>query len=106
MLPKAIIYKDHRHSLLIRPLEEKDAKDIVLAIKVSKENLLPFMEWAHKEFSFEGEIRNYFAEATLEMINNGYVSERSCLKYALIKEDRKDLPWYKEMSKKMTIIYS
>ncbi len=55
-------------------------------------------------FIFEGEARNYFSEATPEMILNGCDQERTCLKFALIPEDVKGLSWYAEIKEKILVV--
>ena len=55
------------------------------------------------DFKLEGEIRNYFEEPTEEMLRNNYFSERSCLRYALIPEDKPSLPWYHEIANSISV---
>jgi RimJ/RimL family protein N-acetyltransferase len=53
--PNEIIYKSNDISLLIKPLDEKNAEDIFTAVRATIDNLLPFMDWAHYENSIEGQ---------------------------------------------------
>ncbi|MGA8164796.1 MAG: GNAT family protein [Waddliaceae bacterium] len=46
-------------------------------------------------FKLEGEIRNYFPNPTQNMLENGYIGERTCLRYSLIPEDLLHLKWYR-----------
>ncbi|NGX46413.1 MAG: hypothetical protein K940chlam2_01603 [Chlamydiae bacterium] len=55
-------------------------------------------------FHSEGEIQNYFNEATTQMIANGFDRDRSCLQYALIPQDAKNLEWYPAIRKDMNFI--
>lgn len=50
---KKISYSNNDFSLLIRPLEEGDADIIQAAVMLSKDNLKPFMDWAHREINIE-----------------------------------------------------
>ena len=54
-------------------------------------------------FKPEGEVRNYFSEPSLKMIENGYHPDRTFLQYALIPEDLKSLSWFNEIKAKITI---
>lgn len=45
-------------------------------------------------FIYEGEIRNFFPEPTVEMLRNNYSPVRTCLMYGLIVEDLPNLKWY------------
>jgi len=55
-------------------------------------------------FQFEGEIRNYFNSPTLDMIKNGYSTERTYLQYALLPDDRGQLPWYKKIKELIEVL--
>jgi len=48
-------------------------------------------------FVYEGEIRNYFSQASEEMLRNKYVAERDFLLYSLTKND--SIPWYQTRKK-------
>lgn len=52
-------------------------------------------------FTFEGEIRNYFKEPTIEMVRNGYSTERTYLQYVLLPGDREKLSWYPTIKQKI-----
>lgn len=52
---KEIIYKDNSFSLLIRPLQDEDSTVIHNAIESSLKDLVPFMEWAHKDLTIESQ---------------------------------------------------
>lgn len=54
-------------------------------------------------FIFEGQARNYFAEPSLQMIQNGYFPDRTCLQYALIPQDLESLVWFEEIKSKLVI---
>lgn len=56
LLPGEISYQDSNLSVILRPLEERDAEAIHEAVMLSLENFLPFMDWAHRELSFEKQI--------------------------------------------------
>lgn len=65
--PTEILYVDGDRSLIIKPLEEKNAKAIFAAVEESRETLLPFMDWAHEENSVSSQLariaksrENYF----------------------------------------------
>lgn len=45
-------------------------------------------------FHYEGELRNFYPKPTPEMVQNGFVEKREAKLFALIAEDRQDLPWY------------
>ncbi len=49
-------------------------------------------------FKLEGENRNHYEEPTEQMLNNNYISERNCLRYALIPDDKPDLLWFSEVT--------
>jgi len=49
--PMKILFSDERTPLLIRPLEETDAKVVHSAVEKSKKTLTPFLEWAHEEWT-------------------------------------------------------
>lgn len=53
--PTEMMYQDSNLSILLRPLEEKDAAAIHAAVMLSLESFLPFMDWAHRELSLEGQ---------------------------------------------------
>lgn len=53
--PNEIIYQGEDISLLIKPLEEKNAEAIFTAVQNSLDNLLPFMDWAHYENTIPGQ---------------------------------------------------
>lgn len=55
--PREVTYQDNRLSIILRPLEEKDAEVIHEAILLSLNNLRPFMDWAHRELSVEGQLQ-------------------------------------------------
>lgn len=208
--PVEITYQDSKLSVLLRPLEEKDAEVIHEVVMLSLNNFRPFMDWAHRELSVEGQLqrirksqkgyakgtefdfsvfdkntgeflmsatlgpsrtpnqkalsigywtsinhcnkglatlitkiltivafnymgcnrveigcnkaneksirvikkcgfvlegqaRNYFAEPSYEMIQDGYYPDRTCLQYALIPEDLKSLSWFEEIKSKLVI---
>lgn len=46
-------------------------------------------------FKFEGESRNYFSKPTVDMVKNGYCSERTCQYYSLIRKEIENIAWYK-----------
>lgn len=205
-----ITYQDSKLSVLLRPLEEKDAKVIHEAVILSLSSFRPFMDWAHQELSvegqlqrirksqegyskgtefdfsvfdnntgeflmsatlgpsrtpnkkalsigywtsinhcnkglatlitkiltiiafdymdcnrveigcnkanekslcviekcgfiFEGQTRNYFTEPSHEMIQKGYHPDRTCLQYALIRQDLKSLSWFEEIKSNLVI---
>jgi RimJ/RimL family protein N-acetyltransferase len=52
-------------------------------------------------FSFEGEVRHYFAAATPLMVSQGYCPNRSCLQYSLLPTD--PLPWYNDIATRTVI---
>lgn len=54
--PEEIAYEDSDFSVLLRPLEERDAEAIHDAVMLSLESFRPFMDWAHRELSVEGQI--------------------------------------------------
>lgn len=56
VFPKEIRYQDSHFSVLLRPLEEKDAEVIHDAVIMSLESLRPFMAWVHEELSVEKQI--------------------------------------------------
>lgn len=47
--PKRILYNDGENSLIIRPLEEKDAECLNEAVERSKDILKPFLDWVHQD---------------------------------------------------------
>ena len=55
-------------------------------------------------FHFEGTLRNFSVEPTLEMIKNGYSPVRDVLGYSLIPEDFKGLPWIKDLQKDLVTL--
>ncbi len=54
---KKITFQDRDFSLLLRPIEEKDAEAINDAVMVSIESFRPFMDWAHQELSVDTQIK-------------------------------------------------
>jgi RimJ/RimL family protein N-acetyltransferase len=54
---REVIYQDDKLSLLLRPLEEKDAKIIHEAVVLSLDNLRPFMDWSHANLSVEEQVQ-------------------------------------------------
>ncbi len=67
--PKTISYKDGDFAILLRPIEISDAKAIDESIRLSINNLLPFMDWAHRELSVEKQV-----ERILRSIENYWKS--------------------------------
>jgi RimJ/RimL family protein N-acetyltransferase len=57
-----------------------------------------------RHFKFEGEIRNYFAKPTQEMLNNHYHQEKSFLLSGLTVDDLSRLPWFTEIKAHLTFI--
>lgn len=55
--PKEITYQDSNFFVLLRPLEERDAEVIHKAVMLSLDSFRPFMDWAHRELSIEGQIK-------------------------------------------------
>lgn len=55
--PEEITYQDSKFSVLLRPLNEKDAKIIHEAVMLSLNSFRSFMDWAHGELSVEGQIQ-------------------------------------------------
>ncbi len=55
--PSEITYQDSKLSLLLRPLEEKDAAVIHEAVMLSLNSFRTFMDWAHRELSVEGQLQ-------------------------------------------------
>lgn len=51
--PNRILYRDDKFSLILRPLEENDAKAVHDAVELSKQNLLKFMDWAHFKITLD-----------------------------------------------------
>jgi len=54
-LLREITYRDSHFSLLLRPLEERDAEAIYSAVMLSLDSFRPFMDWAHRKISIEGQ---------------------------------------------------
>lgn len=48
-------------------------------------------------FQFEGELRNFYPKGTPQMYAEGFVKERCARLFALVPEDRPNLPWYREI---------
>lgn len=74
-----------------------------IEIGCNKENLASRKVIEKCNFKFEGEIRNYFQEPTVAMVQNGYSTCRTYLRYALLPEDREGLSWYESIKKKIEI---
>lgn len=55
--PEEISYQDSNFSVLLRPLEENDAEIIHATVMLSLESFYPFMDWAHRELSVEGQLQ-------------------------------------------------
>jgi RimJ/RimL family protein N-acetyltransferase len=55
--PGEITYQDSKLSVLLRPLDEKDAEVIHEAVMLSINSFRPFMDWAHRELSVEGQLQ-------------------------------------------------
>lgn len=53
--PKQIQYRDDTWFLILRPLEENDAKAIYEALELNRKNLLKFMDWAHQELTLDAQ---------------------------------------------------
>lgn len=56
VLPGKIIYQDNKLSVLLRPLTEKDAEVVHKTVMLSLTSFRPFMDWAHRKLSFEGQL--------------------------------------------------
>jgi RimJ/RimL family protein N-acetyltransferase len=55
--PNEISYQDSELPVLLRPLEKGDAEVIHEAVMLSLESFRPFMDWAHRESSVEGQLQ-------------------------------------------------
>jgi len=58
-----------------------------------------FNEASHRviqkcDFRLEGQVRNYYAQPSPEMVANGYCADRTYLQYGLVPDDIPTLPWY------------
>lgn len=54
-------------------------------------------------FVNEGEVRNYFTEPTLKMIENGFHPSGTSFLYSLIPQDIKKLYWFNEIRRHLSI---
>jgi RimJ/RimL family protein N-acetyltransferase len=54
--PEEIAFEDSNYSILLRPIEERDAEVIHAAVVLSLESFRPFMDWAHRDLSVEKQI--------------------------------------------------
>jgi RimJ/RimL family protein N-acetyltransferase len=72
-------------------------------VACNKENLASRRVIEKCQFKLEGELRFAMRAPTVEMLNHGYSNERNCLLYALIQQDRSNLPWYKNIFDKMAV---
>ncbi len=68
--PEEITYQDSHLSVFLRPLQERDAEAIHEAVTISLESFLPFMDWAHRELSVEGQLER------IRKSREGYVKGR------------------------------
>lgn len=55
MPPGELIYQDRKASVILHSLKAEDAKVIHETVMLSLNNFRPFMEWAHRDLSIEGQ---------------------------------------------------